>query len=211
MTVQRSGFSLDATKTANLVSLELFSVILDLFRRNLVFFQWRPVPLMVDVAVVEINSSCQAIVDMASLGAVGSDSTTLHTQQPMATKPANAVSHRLGDTRECNDPAPICSDERFSRYLQVAICLQKLTPSIAVTGSRDLQREAAGHRVSTADALQMSSKSSDLMTSCSGLFKLRSPEHPLSHHLVKPEPQRAVVLVCSEILWQLPEGPDGAK
>jgi hypothetical protein len=75
------------------------------------------------------------------------------------------------------------------------------TPTIAVTGAR----EAAGHRASTADALQRRSKLGDLMTSCSSFFEMRSPGgHPFSHHLIKP--QRAAVLVCCEcLLWQVPE------
>lgn len=35
------------------------------------------------------------------------------------------------------------------------------------------------------------------MTSCSGHFKLRSPEHPLSHHLTMPPSPNGLLCLCA--------------
>jgi hypothetical protein len=41
------------------------------------------------------------------------------------------------------------------------------------------------------------------MTRYDGLLKLSNPEHLVNHYLSRPR-QRAVVPVCSEMLWQVP-------
>lgn len=101
-----------------------------------------------------IRRSGQRVYDVAHTAAEGCEASQCHLSRS---------SLRWLRHQRMQLPGSYLFRREIFRVLQVAICHQKLTPTIAVTGLR----EAAGHRASTADALQRSSKSSDHLTGCS--------------------------------------------